>query len=78
MGHSGVYAEPGIVVIGHSDLYGPGSAKDSGDDLTRRGLVRGIHTHHGDEMHLDCVIVHCNRGSPLCHQLLNFLHGLGA
>ena len=47
-----------IALIGQADFSGAGRSKDLRNKLACNALVRGAHSHHSDQVHFKCKIVH--------------------
>ena len=58
IGYRCVLALRSIALIGPADFSGAGRSKDLRDKLACNALVRGAHSHHSDQVHLECKIVH--------------------
>ena len=57
-----------IVLIGQADFSGAGRSKDLRNNLACNALVAGAHSHHSDQVHFKCKIVHSRpntAGRPL-------------
>ena len=47
-----------IALISQADFDGAGRSKDPGNNLACNTLVAGAHSHHSDDAHFKCKIVH--------------------